>query len=365
MPLEDARLQGMICEELGLDTAELPYAAELIAVAAGSSHWEPAAERLIRPFALSLLVPSQHYRVVADYVDRHHLGRRLVYFQLPAVAAQPQLPRPGTMASHLSLRPGTPASAWLQDELTRRFNHVCVTDSNGFATEQRAVTLAGQVKEGSRHVKDDRSCTEDRRFYVLGWDTTARRARLRQLLPETQQLVDRLDAEADQAGQRKGDLREREYAARQMTDRFTDPAAVDVTAAVDALGRAEALYETLASSPELKQLIERLDTCEQDLDSASKALSAQDRKLGAANEQLERHRKARERAERALAATASVELTPDAASALDEALRAAAPEPVDVDECEAWGRKLSAALAARTASAASTRERVGRMLIGR
>ena len=45
----------------GSRTRELPFAGELIAVADDSREWEGAAERLLRGFALSLLVPDSLY----------------------------------------------------------------------------------------------------------------------------------------------------------------------------------------------------------------------------------------------------------------------------------------------------------------
>ena len=44
--------------------------------------WEGAIERLMHSFGLSLLVPDADYARVAQWVDRTHLGERLVYFRV-------------------------------------------------------------------------------------------------------------------------------------------------------------------------------------------------------------------------------------------------------------------------------------------
>ncbi len=60
----------------------MPFAGELIQVRDEERDWEGAAERLLRSFGLSLLVPDAHYKAVADWVDRSHLRGRLVYFHV-------------------------------------------------------------------------------------------------------------------------------------------------------------------------------------------------------------------------------------------------------------------------------------------
>lgn len=156
VPVQDATLRDHVVRELRLPADALPFAAELIAVCKDSIAWEAAAERLVRPFALSLLVPEAHYRDVAAWVDTHDLGRRLTYYRVPPASAGAATPRAGTMAAHLQVRLGTPVSDWPRAEVNRRYDHVCVATAAELAAHQRAVTLHGQVKDNSRHEKDDR-----------------------------------------------------------------------------------------------------------------------------------------------------------------------------------------------------------------
>ena len=53
---------ALLCRELRLAESALPFAGELIAVLEQESDWEGAAERLLHGFALSILVPDEHYR---------------------------------------------------------------------------------------------------------------------------------------------------------------------------------------------------------------------------------------------------------------------------------------------------------------
>ena len=47
----------------------MPFAAELMAIDLDQRRWEATAEMVLRPFALSLLVPERYYRRVCAYVD--------------------------------------------------------------------------------------------------------------------------------------------------------------------------------------------------------------------------------------------------------------------------------------------------------
>jgi uncharacterized protein YPO0396 len=173
IPSTSLELRAQLCAELDIDAATLPFAGELIAVRADAAEWEGAAERVLRVFALSLLVPSPHYEAVATWVDRNHLGTRLVYYRVAASVAPVPAPdrRSGRplLLDMLELKPDSGFEAWLEAELARRANHACVESATELRTAQKAVTRAGQVKDRERHEKDDRRRVGDRREYVLGW----------------------------------------------------------------------------------------------------------------------------------------------------------------------------------------------------
>jgi uncharacterized protein YPO0396 len=173
IPRRNLDLRARISAELDLPEAVLPFAGELIQVRADAAEWEGAAERLLRGFALSILVPGEHYPAVADWVDRHHLGGRLVYYRVPATLPRQHEALPADadrqLFAKLELR-DSPMRAWLERELRRRAGYECVTTTEEFRRTERAITRAGQVKDtGGRHEKDDRNRIDDRSTYVLGW----------------------------------------------------------------------------------------------------------------------------------------------------------------------------------------------------
>ena len=171
IPKRQLDLRSSLCRDLRLAPDALPFAGELIAVRETEADWEGAAERLLRSFALSLLVPETCYRAVSDWIDRHQRGR-LVYYRVPDLAAAARVPPPGaaTLAAKLEIK-DTPFASWLARELARRADAECVPALAEFRGAGTAITMAGQVKGGARHEKDDRYRIDDRRRYVLGWST--------------------------------------------------------------------------------------------------------------------------------------------------------------------------------------------------
>ncbi len=180
VPAEQIRMRSALCQALDLPEDEMPFAGELLQVREEEQGWEGAAERLLRNFGLSLLVPDAHYQRVSDWVDRTHLRGRLVYFRV-RTSTRGELPalHPESLVRKLAIKPDSPFYDWLERELAHRFDVACCTTGEQFRRETRAITRAGQVKSpGERHEKDDRHRIDDRRRYVLGWTNAGKIAAL-------------------------------------------------------------------------------------------------------------------------------------------------------------------------------------------
>jgi uncharacterized protein YPO0396 len=173
------QIREALCAALGFNVDEMPFAGELIQIRDHERAWEGAVERLLRSFALTLLVPDAHYKLVAEWVDSHQLRGRLVYFHvLPRKAgALPEQHR-DSVTRKLLIKSDSPYYEWLDRELAQRFNFACATQEQ-FQREPRAITRAGQIKDPSgRHEKDDRYRIDDRSRYVLGWSNSEKIAAL-------------------------------------------------------------------------------------------------------------------------------------------------------------------------------------------
>ncbi len=83
IPRRTLELRQALCDDLQLNTADLPFAGELIQVRPQESEWEGAAERVLRGFGLSILVGQDHYAEVSDWINGRHLNGRIVYYRVP------------------------------------------------------------------------------------------------------------------------------------------------------------------------------------------------------------------------------------------------------------------------------------------
>ena len=261
------RIRDALCGALSIGEDELPFAGELIQVRDGERDWQGAAERLLRGFGLALLVPDAHYKAVAEWVDRQHLGARLVYFHVrPRKAVQGAGLHPQSLVRKLEIKPDSTHYEWLEQELRSRFDVACCDSGEQFRREARAITRTGQIKDPSgRHEKDDRSRIDDGSRYVLGWSNADK---LRTLLDPRQ----RLESHLATLGQRIGEIQQ---SRQQLQGRL------------DALARLEEFTRYAdVDWPSLAREIAELAEERERLESASNTLQELGRQLKAVRERL-------------------------------------------------------------------------------
>ncbi|MCG5051541.1 MAG: ATP-dependent exonuclease SbcCD, C subunit-like protein [Myxococcales bacterium] len=182
LPRHMLELRASLCQALGgVAEGDLPFAGELLQVRDDSRDWEGAIERVLHNFALSLLVADALYEGVATWVERTHLGGRLVYYRVRQSrgGGAPGRAEPGSLVRKLAIKPDSDVYPWLEAIIMQRFDYVCCDTLEQFRREPTALTRAGQVKgKGERHEKDDRHRIDDRTRYVLGWSNESKIAAL-------------------------------------------------------------------------------------------------------------------------------------------------------------------------------------------
>ncbi|MFE9443953.1 ATP-binding protein [Streptomyces sp. NPDC006602] len=196
IPRKQLEVRACLSRELGIEESVLPFAGELIQVREEEQAWAGAAERLLRGFAVSLLVPGDQYTRVSDWINDHHLGTKLVYFRVPDKLPPRRLSTGASTAlfTKLEVREESPFAPWLASELERRASHACVPTMEAFRYAELAITAQGLIKgPRGRHEKNDTTRIDDGSTYVLGWTNQAK-----------------IDALLDQAGRVHGAQREME-----------------------------------------------------------------------------------------------------------------------------------------------------------
>jgi uncharacterized protein YPO0396 len=282
IPKKQLELRAWLCRELRIGEESLPFAGELIAVRDSEADWEGAAERLLHGFALSVLVPDEHYAAVSDWIDGRHLKDRVVYYRVPEPSRTREAPAhyaPNMLAAKLAVR-DTPFADWLEHELSRRADHACVETMAEFRRMPKAITKAGQAKgSGGRHEKDDRFRIDDRSRYVLGWSN---RRKLDALLDQARALTARLgevgaEKERTQKAHAAAIKRGEVLAGLDQTHEFAD---IDWQSVVN---RAEQLK---AEQRELEAASAELARLNRDIEAVKQQITAADRTLGEVNGRL-------------------------------------------------------------------------------
>jgi uncharacterized protein YPO0396 len=196
MPRFIQDVRSRLCQELGLKENALPFVGELLQVKSDEAAWSGAIERVLHGFALSLLVDERHYGEVSAWVNKTHLGGKLVYYRVGrADALSGQRLDARSLIHKLDLRDHAHKD-WLADQLARRFDYSCVESAAALRHADRAITREGQVKHpGERYEKDDRRAIGDKKHWVLGFDN---RDKLALFEKEGQQLGQAI-AQADES----------------------------------------------------------------------------------------------------------------------------------------------------------------------
>lgn len=267
------RIRDALCAALGIPEDELPFAGELIQVRDDERDWEGAAERLLRGFGLALLVPDTHYKAVADWVDRQHLGARLVYYHVrQRKAAQGAALHPQSLVRKLVIKPDSPHYEWLEQELRSRFDFACCDTGEQFRREARAITRAGQIKDPSgRHEKDDRSRIDDRSRYVLGWSNADK---LRALRDERE----RLQAKLALLGQRIASIQQARNELRGRLDALAALSEFTRFADIDWMSLARQMAALTEERARLEAASDRLQELGRQLKEAQDRLAQTERK---------------------------------------------------------------------------------------
>lgn len=202
LPASLVAMREQLCEDLQLRPRDVPFAAELMCVDSEHRQWEASAELVLRPLALSLLVPEQYYGRVRAYIDRtklvdsHGTGQRLDYLLVGRGAEETGDRRhEQSLVRKLRFREGHPLTPWVRGEVARRFDYQCCDSVEEFQTATRkALTANRHVKYASdRHTKDDRPRAMERRFFVLGWDNREKRRLLAQRIRSLAASIVELD----------------------------------------------------------------------------------------------------------------------------------------------------------------------------
>lgn len=236
IPSEFLAMRANIARALSCQSADLPFAGELMEVEPEHSEWRGAIERVLRTMSLSILVADSLYKAFTRYVNSNHLGRKLEYHW---TREKEPRGRGGPKSLFLKLRFAPHEQTdWLKAKVAHNFHYICVDDLTEFREEEYALTREGLSRSGkSRHVKDDSRRVDDERHWVMGLDNHEKlehfRVARRRLEPELEACANRLD----ELQKREIGRLERNHARNILTGQTWD--AIDVAGLVTKIHEAQ------------------------------------------------------------------------------------------------------------------------------
>lgn len=258
MPSHLLKLREQMSSDLGIPEEDLPFVGELLQVKAKESDWTGAIERVLGGFATSLLVEERHYRDVANWVNRTYLGQRLVYLRMSARSASSVVTLPAANSLLRKLDMAAKHKDWVSEEL-RRFDYACVQTADELRAEERAVTMAGQVKHSrSRHEKDDRKRIDDRRNWVLGFSNAEKLQAYKNEAGEVAHAMSQAGDALEKARKAAGQERERVYHCQALVNLTWDN--TNIAAVLDEVDTLKKRIENeLKARPQLSELDGKVD----------------------------------------------------------------------------------------------------------
>lgn len=278
-----------LCCDLKVAERDMPFAGEIMEVKPEEKKWEGALERLLGEFGVSLLVPESLYGKVIDWMEKHFLGRRMVYYRVdeytPPVSMT-DLPETSA-ARKLHIKRDSPYAGWLASELVHRFDHVCAETTAEFKKARFALSLEGQIKtQGRRHQKDDRHALHDRRYYVLGFSNKEKIALIRKELERLEgeraaqrKIVQQIVAE------RESVIRKRNAAENLLVvDNFKD---IDCQYFADRVDKQKAIIQSLKGHSNILVRLDReVKALEKEKKEIEEAIRRADGELGSLARQI-------------------------------------------------------------------------------
>ena len=182
--LDDSR--AMLAHAAGLAPSDLPFVGELLELRTEFEPWREAFNLALGGFARTLLIDAEHLASFRAAINTVRTPERLNYEGVQTGLLESHNADPKTLPGRLDYLP-TPFAGWLQQRLQERFGFVCVDSSSQLGDHQKALTISGQMSQGSRGAHGGQG-----RANVLGFTNDRR---LREL---DEQLL-RLDARYDEA----------------------------------------------------------------------------------------------------------------------------------------------------------------------
>ncbi len=210
IPERSISIRQQISDNLDIPISELPFIGELLQVKQEEFQWEGAIERLLKNFALRMLVPDIHYAKINKYVNQNDLKGRLVYQKIDLICeyATARAVTKDELITKLEIHPESRYCDWLHTRLLKDYDYICSDNMARLSRETKAITSKGLIKRNlSLHEKDDRWNIFDRMNYILGWSNQKKIMLLEQSVKELSQQINAIESTISNVNKKKEQIK--------------------------------------------------------------------------------------------------------------------------------------------------------------
>ncbi|MGY0390849.1 ATP-binding protein [Nocardioides sp. WG-D5] len=318
-PLRAAR--AVLAEAAGLSPAEMPFVGELVEVRTEHEAWREAFNLALGGFATTMLVDAAHVGAFRAAIDSVRQRTRIRYEAVPTGTKDTTILDEGTLPGRLDYRRGV-FTGWLKKRLAERHGYVCVQTPALLGQHRMALTVTGQVSQGSRGAHGGQGGGN-----VLGFTNTRRVAELTDVLETARRDAEKARTAVGEAERAIKELDLRRTSFKAVSALTWDQ--VDVAGAEAERDRwAAVIEEVTADNPEIATLQKRLkearakvDTLREGIGAAKSAFKELDARWSDVVEQVDRAKDALEEA-----AASGTEIAPAQADYLEQLFKAAGGE---------------------------------------
>ena len=241
----------LLAEAAGLEPADLPFVGELVEVRTEFEPWREAFNLALGGFATTLLIDAANLDRFRSAIESVRTPVRLrfegVHTGLEPVGLLDARTLPGRLDYQSS-----PFTGWLQERLEDRHGYVCVDSAAELPRHRVALTITGQVSQGSRGAHGGHG-----RENVLGFSNERRLKDLARLLEDARGRLSRAVAAVNATSAALDSVDARRAAYAKIVDLTWEQ--VDVEAVTAERDRWVSVQEEVtASNPEIARLQDKL-----------------------------------------------------------------------------------------------------------
>ncbi|MHA7176453.1 ATP-binding protein [Arthrobacter sp. Sr24] len=261
-----AAARRAICAATGLDVEDMPFAGELVDIGSEHGAWRPAAEKVLRSLATTLLVRGADIAAVTAAINSLEGHGKLRWIDL-GVPAKPAKAGRAHLVTKLDFH-ASDAGSWLREKIAGDFAFTCVDDDAQLHDHGKAVSRAGTLKLSSSLFERD-TRTINPSDYLLGFNNVAKIAELEEqagLLAAEQAAADAL---ATQSSLAKDSSSRKLSTLKRIAEDDRSFEQLDSAAHAASLAGLQAtLEQTIAGSTTLAQLRDSLTAAQAELEAA-------------------------------------------------------------------------------------------------